>query len=438
MNPGGQTQSKTENRDPWAQAQPYLTDIMARGRANYESGAGSQLYGGPLQAPLSAQTNMGINALTNTANSQMGSAGQPLAYGQNQIQNNGLTSAYNAPLSTYGGISSGANGITTGGAFGDVANAAGGPTSSATNLAGMASGADAGQNPYLMKMIQDNANVIGNRVDSQMSGAGRYGSAGHGDALARSISAANNPLLSSAYESDRNRMLSASEQIDSANNAARQTQLGALTGQTGVQGQNISNQLQGAAGQTGIANFGQNNAAQWAGMIPALQQASYMPGQQLMAAGDYQNQYNQQGIDLQRQMFDQQQQTPWTQLAKYAGSVSGLSPLMANAGTTTGTAQTQQMTPWTQYAGLGIAGLGMLSDRNEKTDIKKLGKDEETGLDLYAYRYKGDPKSYPKIVGPMAQDIEKAMPGSTDRVGGKLYVKPEALGILALRSKKAA
>ena len=35
------------------------------------------------------------------------------------------------------------------------------------------------------------------------------------------------------------------------------------------------------------------------------------------------------------------------------------------------------------------------SDREEKTDIKKLGK--QGGLDMYAYRYKGDPKTYPKV-----------------------------------------
>ena len=61
--------------------------------------------------------------------------------------------------------------------------------------------------------------------------------------------------------------------------------------------------------------------------------------------------------------------------------------------------------------GLGIFSLLFgLSDRTEKTDIKKVGTDKNTGIPLYSYRYKGDPKSYPKVVGPMAQDIEKAYP----------------------------
>jgi hypothetical protein len=85
----------------------------------------------------------------------------------------------------------------------------------------------------------------------------------------------------------------------------------------------------------------------------------------------------------------------------------------------------------TDFAQLGLGVLSLLfglSDETMKTDIKKLGKDPKTGLPLYSYRYKGDPKTYPKVVGPMAQDVEKMYPGSTIRVGGKLAVP---LGILA-------
>jgi len=46
-----------------------------------------------------------------------------------------------------------------------------------------------------------------------------------------------------------------------------------------------------------------------------------------------------------------------------------------------------------------------------------------TGLDVYSYRYKGDPKSYPKVVGLMADDIEEKMPGATQEVAGKKAVK---------------
>jgi hypothetical protein len=76
-------------------------------------------------------------------------------------------------------------------------------------------------------------------------------------------------------------------------------------------------------------------------------------------------------------------------------------------------------------------GLGMLlSDRRAKTNIEKVGKDPKTGVPLYAYDYKADVQAArksgrpmpPKRVGPMAQDLEKFKPGSTQRVGGKLVV----------------
>jgi hypothetical protein len=69
-------------------------------------------------------------------------------------------------------------------------------------------------------------------------------------------------------------------------------------------------------------------------------------------------------------------------------------------------------------------GIGLLSDRRDKKDIQKLGKKE--GVDMYAYRSKGDPSNTPKTVGPMAQDIEKQAPGSTVKVGGHMVTKPEA------------
>jgi hypothetical protein len=78
----------------------------------------------------------------------------------------------------------------------------------------------------------------------------------------------------------------------------------------------------------------------------------------------------------------------------------------------------------------GLLGLlSMLpfsSDRDDKEDIEHLGKDPETGLDMYAYRYKGDPKSYPKVVGPMAQDIEKKNKNAVREIGGHKIVNGTA------------
>jgi hypothetical protein len=43
-----------------------------------------------------------------------------------------------------------------------------------------------------------------------------------------------------------------------------------------------------------------------------------------------------------------------------------------------------------------------------------------TDAEMYVYRYKDDPKSYPKVVGPMAQDLENVLPGITKLIGGHI------------------
>jgi hypothetical protein len=80
-------------------------------------------------------------------------------------------------------------------------------------------------------------------------------------------------------------------------------------------------------------------------------------------------------------------------------------------------------------AASGIASLaGLFSDRREKTDIQKVGRDKESGLDMYAYRYKGDPKTYPKVVGPLAQDVEKKYPDQVREIGGRKVVSNLGFG----------
>lgn len=117
------------------------------------------------------------------------------------------------------------------------------------------------------------------------------------------------------------------------------------------------------------------------------------------------------------------QQTSSNPLMTGFGMLAGAAPMFAapSGGTSAATGLFNAAT----------TGLSLLSDRSQKTDIKKLGKDDETGLDIYSYRYKGDPKTYPKVVGPMAQDIEKKYPGATKRRGGRLTVHAGAMNSLA-------
>jgi hypothetical protein len=311
----------------------------------------------------------------------------------------------------------------------------------------MASGTDAGKNPHLMAMLDANAARIGNRVNSAMSGAGRYGSASHGDALARSINETNLPLLAQAYEADKGRQLQATGMIDNSRMGARGQQLAALTGQTGAESQIFDNKMRALQGQTGveaqnIANQGQASTGLM-NFAPMLNNLRYDAANRLMGIGGMMTDRNQDLIDRQRGLFEQQQSRPWEMLQRMQGSIN--MPLLQGMGTSTGTSKEEKTMglggwlgmfgggPNSPVAGLGNAGgalLGLLSDKNEKTDIKKVGESKETGLPVYSYRYKGDPKSYPKVLGPMAQDIEKKYPGSTGMLDGKMYVKPHAIGLL--------
>lgn len=66
-----------------------------------------------------------------------------------------------------------------------------------------------------------------------------------------------------------------------------------------------------------------------------------------------------------------------------------------------------------------IPALVAMSDREAKTDIEKIS---DGNIPMYAYRYKGDPKTYPKVVGPMAQDIEKIVPSAVKKIGKRKTV----------------
>ena len=121
----------------------------------------------------------------------------------------------------------------------------------------------------------------------------------------------------------------------------------------------------------------------------------------------------------------------------------GATSAVPGVGTTT-QSTTGGGSPWmSALGGFGTAATGLanlaplfgFSDERMKTDISKVGKDKETGLDMYAYRYKGDPKSYPKVVGPMAQDIEKKFPDQVKEIGGRKAVN---LGFGLMRRAFAA
>ena len=162
----------------------------------------------------------------------------------------------------------------------------------------------------------------------------------------------------------------------------------------------------------GLANLGDSQTKANAANFTMLSQAG--AGEQGSA---------QDKINANMAKFTQAANYPQQQLATLLSAL-GMTP---HDTATTGSSQTQTTTP-TNWGALALGGLEDLSgffkpgsDRRLKTDVTKLGKDPKTGLTMHAFRYKGDPKTYPKVVGPMAQEVEKKFPGATQTSGRKAH-----------------
>jgi len=187
-------------------------------------------------------------------------------------------------------------------------------------------------------------------------------------------------------------------------------------------------QAQLANQQAGLAGAQQRLSA--AGQLADLS-GEYQRSRQLDAAlleniGQQRQAQQQAALDEAYRRFQEQQNYPIEMLNLRLGATSA-TPYST---TSTGTQFVPRGNAFLQGLGaVGSAATGaaalyplIFSDERMKTDITKVGRDKETGLDMYAYRYKGDPKTYPKVVGPMAQDIEKKYPEQVREVAGRKAV----------------
>jgi len=147
-----------------------------------------------------------------------------------------------------------------------------------------------------------------------------------------------------------------------------------------------------------------------------------------LAIGQQQQDQAQREIEASKGAFEEARDYDLQRLNILLSSL-GMSPYGRTE--TTKTSASGGGTDWASAAlgGMKLLG-GLFSDRRHKKDIEKLGKDPASGLDIYAYRYKKD-KGGPKVVGPMAQDVEKMYPGSTTEIDGKMVILPGVLGVLS-------
>jgi len=274
------TQQTQATRDPWAPAQPYLQKAMTRAGSFFDDNVGYQPYTGSTLSPLNGYFDTSLSGQSNLAVRDIGGTqgvNAARALGTQQIQNRGLS----------------------------------------PELQSLYQQAQGDQNPYLQSILDTNNRRIGDRVNSSVSGAGRYGSGAHTDIMSRALAESANPVLAQDY-------------------ARRQQQM------------------------QSIAEGGLQRAGTWSTVMPALDAAQYAPLERIGSIGQFYQERDQKALDDQIKLYNAQQAYPWEQISRLnaiAGQAGGL------GGTQFGTQTTPINQPSTLQklfggaaAGAGIGG----------------------------------------------------------------------------------
>lgn len=423
----------------------------------------SQAMLGPYQGPRYASLTDGAVANIAALQQNVGATNPAYAYAQNAAA--GLTNyvPQNVSASAIGAPST-----VTASRIGNT------PTVTADQVqAGMLAGTDLSSymNPYTQNVIASGLSALDaqrmqalNQVGDQFAKAGAFGGSRQGvaegvtnsgaaaqaGALAANLMAQNFSQAQNAATADINRNLQAQGMNQSANlNAANATagynMQGSLANQQAQMAAALANQ--NASMQTNMFNAQNSLQAQLANQAAGLQgaglnlaaanavgnlasqgQNAFLQGTMAAMGGQQQYQQDLQNqINAEMQAYQEAQQFPLQQLQVPLMAI-GAVPYGTTTTSTGPAPQQNQGNPWLQGVGAlgslagGIGSLISASDERLKTDIKELGPDPATGVPMYAYRYKDDPKSYPKVVGPMAQDVEKMAPGAVREIGGRKVI----------------
>lgn len=297
-------------------------------------------------------------------------------------------------------------------------------------------------NPYTQNVINTSLNDLDIQRQRAINGIGdqaiRNGAfAGSRQGVAEGVTNAETARQAGMLAANLNQANFSQAQNAALNDLQRGLQAQQLNQAAGLQAGQMGLQGQMANQQAGLSGAAVNlQGANSLGSLAQNQQQTYLQGLASALSGQDALQNQQQNyLNAAQQYYAELQQNPLQKLqiplqalgATPYGSTSSQSVPASSNPFLTGLGAAS--TGVSLLGGLkslgGLAGIGTLfgiSDRTMKTDIKKVGKDAETGLNLYAYRYKGDPKNYPKIVGPMAQEVEKKYPEQVVEIAGKKAV----------------
>lgn len=403
-----------------------------------KGGEGFNPYPGQPYTDMSGQTVAALNQME-----QLAGQGNPFYQGAADFTSNliggglnhdtsGLEALYGQnpnAIATYGtGIASGAEGANALDQYGrQIASGALGINTEGDyrDLLGRV-------DPEFENVVQATANDIGDQIQRQFGGAS-YGSASNADFLTKGIGDVVSQMRSANFYNNLNAQRGILGDITGLQGQNIANQLGAASALSGEQMGNIGQQLQAMGMLSGeqqagfnnnrgilgdIANLNQQSIQnQMAGvqMAPSVYAQQYLPAQMLASVGGaYDAQANRELQALMDQ-YNIGQQAPWNRAQAAANILIGGAG--QNGATTQQTTQ-QASNPLGSIAGGTILLSQLLSDARFKEDIKRVGT-LDNGLGVYTYRYKGSPTFH---MGVMAQEALGVSPEAVANINGILAV----------------
>lgn len=423
--PGGGTKTttqKTESKtDPYAAAVPSLQKIIDGANTAYDSGIGSQVYGGQRVAGLGTTTTAGLDSMKAAAGGTTGATQAGIGLVGDLVKSGGSTAATQDALSglmkvpgvdtsgvasaasrmadpnnaaaTVGkGLVSGAYALDGSGYMG-LLDEVGSTTQAQRSLQDVANGKYlGGANPYLDDIIGRASGAAASSVGQKFAASGRYGSGRFAAATADAVANVETQARYADYEAERTRQAAAAGQIDSAGNALTGIRSGLIGEMNNVRSANAGQAVTGAGlasgadaaaltGATALAGIEQANNAQslaQAGtalsaaqgdraaalgslsQLPALEDGLLAPGRTIAAVGAVQDEARQKELAAEQDVFNETQSQPWNQL----GLLSQLAlPVAASGNTSSGTTTVKQPQPslLQQLLGGGLAIAGTAS-----------------------------------------------------------------------------
>jgi hypothetical protein len=172
----------------------------------------------------------------------------------------------------------------------------------------------------------------------------------------------------------------------------------------------------------------QNRAMSAAGMMPQMEQASYLPFQMQSQVGAQQDALQAANIDAEMKKYYETEGQAAANFSPYLNAIMGLGGMGGSSSTTSpvqgtglgpavmgglgmyGTLAGAGLTGSTPILGGLLAGLAGLSDRRAKEDITRIGT-TDGGTPIYRYRYKGTDSWQ---IGVMADEVPHAIKGQVN------------------------